>query len=97
MEKLSVLLAHSEALFLINDIIAGESLDKQRQSLLELAASSRHHNHYLWLLTQSYSHSVYCVIKPPLKHHPLSFTKPTFKPAHYLSPPFWGILSYFRL
>ena len=54
-EKLSQLLARSETLFIINDILADVSLDKQRQSLLELAISARHHNHYLWLLTQSYS------------------------------------------
>ena len=54
-EKLSQLLAHSETLFIIDDIIADESLDKRRQSLLELAISGRHRGHYLWLLTQSYS------------------------------------------
>ena len=54
-EKLSQLLPRSETLFIIDDIIAGESLDKQRQSLLELAISGRHRNHYLRLLTQSYS------------------------------------------
>ena len=36
-------------------IIADENLDKWRQSLLELAISGRHKNHYLWLLTQSYT------------------------------------------
>ena len=40
---------------LINDIIANESLDKRRQSLLELSVSVRHRGHYLWLLTQSYT------------------------------------------
>ena len=54
-EKLSQLLARSETLFIIDDIIADEGLDKKRQSLLELAISGRHHDHYLWLLTQSYS------------------------------------------
>ena len=54
-EKLSQLLAHSETLFIIDDIIADESLDKRRQSLLELAISGRHRNHYLWMLTQSYA------------------------------------------
>ena len=44
-----------EVLFIIDDIIANESLDKKRQPLLELAISRRHGNHYLWLLTQSYS------------------------------------------
>ena len=32
-----------------------KSLDKQRQYLLELAISGRHHSHYLWLLAQSCS------------------------------------------
>ena len=53
--KISNLLAGSEALFLINDIIADETLDKRRQPLLELAMSGRHRNHSLWLLTQSYT------------------------------------------
>ena len=52
-EKLLRLLARSETLFLIDDIITDEDLDKKRQSLLELAISGRHHDHYLWLLTQS--------------------------------------------
>ena len=49
------MLGHSETLFIIEDIIADESLNKRRQPLLELAISDRHHDHYLWLLTQSYS------------------------------------------
>ena len=54
-EELSRLLAHSETLFSIDDIIADESLDKRKQSLLERAISARHRDHYLWLLTKSYS------------------------------------------
>ena len=54
-EKLSQLLARSETLFIIDNIVADESLDKGKQSLLELAISGRHRRHYLWLLTQSYS------------------------------------------
>ena len=42
-------------LFLIDDIIADETLDKRRQPLLELAISGRHRGHSLWLLTQSYT------------------------------------------
>ena len=49
------MLACSEVLFIIDDIIADEGLDKRKQSLLELAISGRHRDHYLWLLTQSYS------------------------------------------
>ena len=32
-----------------------EALFKRRKSLLELATSGRHRDHYLWLLTQSFS------------------------------------------
>ena len=49
------MLARSETLFVIDDIIADESLNKRRQSLLELAILDRHRDHYLWLLKQSYS------------------------------------------
>ena len=54
-EKISNLLAGSVTLFLIDDVIADEALDKRRQPLLELAISGRHRGHSLWLLTQSYT------------------------------------------
>ena len=54
-ENISKLLAGDKTLFLINDIIADESLDRRRQPLLELAISGRHGQHSLWLLTQSYT------------------------------------------
>ena len=54
-EKLPQLLAPSETLFITNDIISHEGLDKRRQSLLELAISGRHCDHHLWLLRQSHS------------------------------------------
>ena len=54
-EKISNLLAGDKTLFLIDDIIANETLDKRRQPLLELAISLRHRGHSLWLLTQSYT------------------------------------------
>ena len=54
-EKISNLLAGSKTLFLIDDIIADETLDKCRQPLLELAISGRHRGHSQWLLTQSYT------------------------------------------
>ena len=54
-EKLSQLLACSETLFITSNIIADEDLDKRKHSLLELAISARYCDHYLWLLTQSYS------------------------------------------
>ena len=54
-EKISNLLAGSTTLFLIDDIIANETLNKCCQPLLELAISGRHRGHSLWLLTQSYT------------------------------------------
>ena len=54
-EKISNLLVGSKTLFLINDIIADEALDKCLQPLLELAISGRHRGHSLWLLTQLYT------------------------------------------
>ena len=54
-EKISNLLAGSTTLFLVDDIIADEALDKCHQPLLELAISGRHWGHSLWLLTQSYT------------------------------------------
>ena len=53
-EKISNLLTGSVTLFLIDDIITDDALDKCRQPLLELAISGRHRGHSLWLLTQSY-------------------------------------------
>ena len=54
-EKISNLLTGDKTLFLINDIITDETLDKHHQPLLELAISGRHRGHSLWLLTQSYT------------------------------------------
>ena len=54
-EKIGNFLAGSKILFLIDDIIADENLDKRRQPLLELVISGRHRAHSLWLLTQSYT------------------------------------------
>ena len=54
-EKIGNLLAGSKTLFLIDDIIANENLDKRRHSLLEVAISGQHRCHSLWLLTQSYT------------------------------------------
>ena len=54
-ETISNQLAGSATLFLIDDIIADEALDKRCQLLLGLAISGRHRQHSLWLLTQSYT------------------------------------------
>ena len=56
-KKLSELLRFLEVLFIIDDIIANESLDKRRQPLLELSVSGRHRDHYLWLLTVLYCYT----------------------------------------
>ena len=52
-EEISKLLTGSKTLFLIDDIIADEALDKCRQPLSGFAISGRHRAHSLWLLTQS--------------------------------------------
>ena len=54
-EKISKILAGSKTLFLIDDLISDEALDKRRQPLLGLAISGRHRRHSIWLLTQSYT------------------------------------------
>ena len=54
-KKMDFFCAGYKTLFLIDDIIADEKLDKKRQPLLELAISGRHRNHSVWLLTQSYT------------------------------------------
>ena len=54
-KKLSTFFVGEETLFIIDDIISDKTLDKKRQSMLELAISGRHRNHSLWLLTQSYT------------------------------------------
>ena len=54
-EKISNLLVGDKTLFLIDDMIADETLDKHRQPSLELTISGRHRGHSLWLLTQSYT------------------------------------------
>ena len=51
---MSEFLRFLEVLFIIDDIIANESVDKRRQPLLEFSISGRHRSHYLWLLTQSH-------------------------------------------
>ena len=54
-EKNSNLLAGDKTLFLIDDIIADETLDKCHQPLLELVISGRHRGYSLWLLSQPYT------------------------------------------
>ena len=54
-EKLSLHFSGEETLFVVDDVIADETLDKRRNSLLELAISGRHRKHSLWMLTQAYT------------------------------------------
>ena len=54
-KKLSELLRFLEILFIIDEVISNESLDKRRQLLLEIYISGRYRGHYLWLLTQLYT------------------------------------------
>ena len=53
-EKLSKLLIGRETLFILDDIVADEALDKTRSTLYDLAIAVRHRGHSLWLLSQSY-------------------------------------------
>ena len=54
-ETISNLLTGDKTLFLIEDIITDEALNKCHQPLLELAISGRHRGHSLGLLSQSYT------------------------------------------
>ena len=53
--KICNLLAGDKTLFLIDDVMDDETLDKYCQPLLEFAISGRHRGHFLWLLIQSYT------------------------------------------
>ena len=53
--QLSKMFAGEASLFIIDDCISNTELDKTRSSLLNLAISGRHKNHYLWCLTQRYT------------------------------------------
>ena len=52
-EKLSLRFSGEETLFIVDDVIADETLDKRRNPLLELAISGVIVKHSLWILTQS--------------------------------------------
>jgi len=54
-ERLSEIFSGEETLFIVDDMIADETLDKRRTALLNLAISGRHRKHSLWLITQSYT------------------------------------------
>ena len=65
-KKLSNLEAGNDVLVIVDFIIADENLDKRRQSLLELAISGRHKNHYLWLFVLTNKELI--VVKEHLKN-----------------------------
>ena len=44
-----------QTLFIIDDCSAEGEINKKRNTLSELAFSSRHRSHYLWALTQKYN------------------------------------------
>ena len=44
-----------QTLFIINDCSAEDEINKKRDALSELAFSSHHRNHSLWVLTQKYN------------------------------------------
>ena len=44
-----------QTLFIIDDCSAEGEINKERDALSELAFSSRHRNHCLWVLTQKYN------------------------------------------
>ena len=50
---LSALFSGNNTLFIVEDMIAGETLDKTRRALLDIAISGRHREHSLWI-TQRY-------------------------------------------
>ena len=63
-----------QALFIINDFSAEGKINKKRDALLELAFSSRHRQHSLWVLTQKYN-SVSKDLREQIKWLCLFFTK----------------------
>ena len=63
-----------QTLFIINDCSAEGEINKKRDALSELAFSSSHRNHSLWVLTQKYN-SVSKDIREQIKWLCLFFTK----------------------
>ena len=63
-----------QTLFIIDDWSAEGKINKKRDALLELAFSSRHRNHSLWVLTQKYN-SISKDVREQIKWLCLFFTK----------------------
>lgn len=55
LKVLSHIFNGEQTLFIVDDMISDQALDKKRQPLLGLATSGRHKGYSLWLLTQSYT------------------------------------------
>ena len=49
---LSALFSGNNTLFIVDDMIADETLDKTRGALLDIAISGQHREHSLWMLTR---------------------------------------------
>ena len=63
-----------QTLFIIDDCSAEEEINKNRNALSELAFSSWHRNHSLWVLTQKYN-SITKDVREQVKWLCLFFTK----------------------
>ena len=63
-----------QTLFINDDCSAEGEINKKRDALSELAFSSRHRNHSLWVLTQKYN-SISKDVREQLKWLCLFFTK----------------------
>ena len=63
-----------QTLFIIDDCSAEGEINKKRDALSDLAFSSRHRNHSLWVLTQKYN-SVTKDVREQIKWLSLFFTK----------------------
>ena len=63
-----------QTLFVINDCSAESEINKKRDALSELAFSSQHRNHSLWVLTQKYNY-VSKDIREQIKWLCIFFTK----------------------
>ena len=63
-----------QTLFIIDNCSAEDEINKKRDALSELAFSSRHRNHSLWLLTQKYN-SISKDVREQIKWLCLFFTK----------------------
>ena len=73
-DLLSTVYSGREVLFIIDDVIDDESLDKSRGPLTSLTIKGRHRSHSLWMLTQRYT-KVPLVVRDQLKQLFLFYPK----------------------